>query len=247
MVPRRVKLLSVLLCAVVTTSCGMVEPKTGSSELQGAGEDDQGVPQPSIIEDEVTLEGRLVMVDSTVPVEDIKLAFNWQIDDGPYPATPTYADLGPAALEFSISASPPPPPEALTLNEVNGREGLAIARLMAYVDDGNGQLDCRLWGDCDDVYVGAAPNVVAVYVEPDVKNLSQVFERWVPGEGLQEGTGYTPKRGWQLVHVTPTGCESAPEVRAWDYISDDVEVVIIGDMLAKERCEVRSAVWPAVR
>jgi hypothetical protein len=52
--------------------------------------------------------------------------------------------------------------EALVANEATGREGVAVAYVMAQGDgNGNGLLDCRV--ECEDVQVGASPNTIVLY------------------------------------------------------------------------------------
>lgn len=125
------------------------------------------------------------------------------------------------------------PNDALVSNEATGREGVAVAYVMAYVDtDGDGLL-CAYRDDCSDVLVGAAPNAIVVHAR----------EAWpLDGEplfGFNGAAGVRPPAGWSLVHLEPQGCEVRPVARAWSD-EDWIELLVIGDFRTHERCEVRA-------
>ena len=214
-----------------------------NSANNGTSANSETVAQALVVsEDGVTLNGVLVMQDASLQPSDISVGLRWNIPDGPFPQVPTTTAVEPLDGEtrFSVTTSAVPPAEALAPSESNNREGLAIAYVMAFVDtDESGSLDCRNPGDCADIFVGASPNTLVLYGDPEqLTDFSPLFA--FDGE-----PGITPKTGWSLVHLVPNECEARPTARDWDAGADQVEVVVIGDFLGKERCE-RRAVNPDI-
>jgi hypothetical protein len=227
-----------IVAALVFVGCGSVE--SAESEPEGPAPEARLALQ--LVGDGIELRGVAMLQDTTNAPEDVSVALRWVIEDGPFPPHRTTGSVvgGPSGDgEFVLRASEAPPAEALVANEATGREGVAVAYVMAYVDGNqNRLLDCRNPGDCDDVQVGASPNTMVVYAE----------EAW-PGTGEQlfgfgGAVGVRPPKGWSLVHLQPTGTESRPIARAWGP-TDTVELVVIGDFRDRDRGE-RRAVQPDV-
>lgn len=195
-----------------------------------------------LVGDGIELRGVTRVEDATYAPQDVSVALRWVIEDGPFPphrTTGTVTGDSSGNGEFVLRASEAPPEEALVGNEATGREGVAVAYVMAYVDvDRNGLLDCRNPGDCEDIQVGASPNTLVVYAEeawPD--SVEPLF-------GFSGAEGVRPAQGWSLVHLQPTGTETRPIARVWGP-TDTVELVVIGNFIGRDRAE-RRAVQPDV-
>jgi hypothetical protein len=223
-----------LLVAFVI-GCGSVaeDNETPSPEPVGA----DGQLALELVGDGARVRGRTALQTAEPFDAPVSVALRWVLEETLYPApratsTVSVSDGGDG--EFTLLANDPPPADALVANEATGRDGVAAAYLMAYVDtDGDGLL-CTGREDCGgDVVVGAAPNALVVYAE----------QAWpLDGEplfGFSGAAGVRPAAGWSLVHLDPQGCETRPTARAWSN-EDVIELVVIGDFSELERCEVRA-------
>jgi hypothetical protein len=227
-----------MLAALLVLGCG---GESSAEAAPMAGDEGTGLPL-ELGGDGIELRGMTRLEDTTYALEDVRAALRWVIEDGPSPPHPTTGSvMGTLAGqgEFVLRASEPPPEEALVASEATGREGVAVAYVMAYIDGNqNGLLDCRNPGDCDDVQVGASPNTIVAYAE----------EAWPasvePLFGFDGAAGVRPSEGWSLIHLQPTGSESRPIARAWT-ATDRIELVVIGDFREHDR-EARRSVQPDV-
>lgn len=192
--------------------------------------------------DHTGLRGEALLQTSAHEPSEVSFAIRWVIPDGPYPSVPTTSSLEvntSASGQFELLTNKLPPEESLIPEaETNGRDGLAIGYVVAYIDGNrNGALDCRNSSQCEDTYVGASPNTLVLYGVPErLTDFSPIF--------AYTNSGIIPKEGWSLVHLDPNACESRPTARDWGS-DDQIEVHVIGDFAEKERCEVR-AVMPDV-
>jgi hypothetical protein len=226
------RLRGAIVTAFLFVGCGA---DSAESELEGAAPEARLALQ--LVGDGIELRGVTRLQDTTHAPQDIGVALRWVIEDGPFPPNRTTGSVTgdpSGGGEFVLRASEAPPEEALIANEATAREGVAVAYVMAYIDGNrNGLLDCRNPGDCDDIQIGASPNVIVVYAE----------EAWpATGEplfGFDGAVGTRPPEGWSLVHLQPTGTESRPIARAWAP-TDTVELVVIGNFLDRDRGERRS-------
>lgn len=230
-------LLIVLIAA--TSACGDSETKNNPSENNQTENNGTARLQSLVVEENgITLNGLLDIQDPNIDADEISIALRWNIEDGEFPPIPTTTSVEDPGgqLQFSVQTEIEPPDVALEFNESNGREGLAIAYIMAYIDDGNGALDCRNPGDingpCADIFVGSSPNTLVLFGEESLTDQSPLFD--FNGE-----PGIVPEVGWSLVHLVPNECEERPTARDWEE-TDQVDVVVIGDFLDTERCEQRA-------
>jgi hypothetical protein len=191
-----------------------------------------------LVGDGARVRGRTVLQTTQPFSAPVSVALRWVIEESLYPSPRTTGtvslDDGDGAGEFTLTANEPPPADALVANEATGREGVAVAYLMAYVDTDDDGLLCAYREDCSgDRVVGAAPNALVVYAD----------EAWpLDGEPLfafNGAAGVRPPAGWSLVHLEPQGCEARPTARAWAN-DDAIELVVIGDFAELERCQVRA-------
>ncbi len=195
-------------------------------------------------EEHVQIQGKITLEIDELEPADISVALRWVIPDGPYPTQPVTSSVERKENDgeglFSIRTDIIPPPEALVPNEANeAMEGFAVAYIIAFVDgNNNGALDCRSPRLCDDVYVGAAPNVLVVYHQDGWPAEGPPAFAFTPDAQLR------PPRGWSLVHLAPSACEERPQTRAWRD-NDLIDLIVIGDFATQNRCEVR-AIQPDV-
>jgi len=229
---------SAIVAAMLLLGCGSAD----SADLAPEGATPEVRLALQLNGEGIELRGVTKLEDAMYAPQDVAVALRWVIEDGPFPPNRTTGSVTGDSSgngEFVLRVSEGPPEEALVANEATGREGVAVAYVMAYVDGNrNGLLDCRNPGDCDDAQVGASPNTIVVYAE----------EAWpASGEplfGFSGAVGVRPPQGWSLVHLQPTGTESRPVARAWAP-TDTVELVVIGNFLDRDRNE-RRAVQPDV-
>jgi hypothetical protein len=183
-----------------------------------------------------------VRIDAEQELGELSVALRWVIQDGPFPPTRTTGKVSQHTSddgELTLRVSERPPAEALLANEATVRAGVAVAYVLVFVDgNGNGLLDCRNPGDCDDIQVGVSPNTLVVYAE----------DAWpADGEplfGFYGQPGVRPPAGWSLVYLEPRRTRPRPTAREWT-AADTVELAVIGDFLG-EGAGARSYLQPDV-
>jgi hypothetical protein len=212
--------------ALVLVGCG------GSAVEQGALADNRSL---ALVGEDAEVRGALHMQTNSVASDELAVALRWVIEESLYPTLHTTGRTrleGHDAGDFALLASERPPPAALVANEATGRDGVGVAYVVAYVDRASAAIDCDDPDGCGEVQVGASPNTLIVYAnEPWPSDGAPLF-------GFDGAPGVRPPQGWSLVHLTRTGCESRPTARAWTD-DDTIDLVIIGDFSAKQRCEAR--------
>jgi hypothetical protein len=189
----------------------------------------------ALVGEGVALRGSVRLETDAIAPQDLSIALRWVIEETLFPTDRTGAEVSiedAAAGKFALQMSARPPENAVVANEATGRDGVAVAYVGAYVDGPSTDQACVSTGDCDHVQVGASPNTLVVYAsEPWPSDGPPLF-------GFNGAPGVRPAQGWSLVNLTPTGCESRPVARAWSD-TDTIELVIIGDLGSKPRCEAR--------
>ena len=214
------------LLALALFGCG------GNALEQSAAATDQDLV---LSEDGVELRGSLRLESDAIAPDQLSVAPRWVIEETLFPTDRTGAEVGiDATLDgtFALRMSALPPTSALAANEATGRDGVAVAYIGAYIDGPSSDAYCADTGDCDHIQVGASPNTLVVYAnEPWPSDGPPLF-------GFNGAPGVRPAQGWSLVHLSATGCESRPLARAWQP-GDNIELVVIGDLGGKARCEAR--------
>lgn len=252
-------LASLMVIAGVLSAC-VEEPPTSPQDADGTEqttvkvEEEEQQPDQTTPEQETQLQalfatdehtglrGEAILETSEHELSELSFAVRWLIPDGPFPSVPTTTEIDVRSSStgaFTVLTSKYPPEESLVADpETNGRDGLAIGYIIAFLDkNNNGALDCRNPRQCEDVFVGASPNTLVLYGEPDrLTDFSPLF--------AYTSAGITPQTGWSLVHLVPNACEARPTARDWTE-EDRIQVYVIGDLADKERCEVR-AIMPDV-